>query len=308
MKKGKGIKIGIIGLGFMGQHYARILSQLPGARLAAVADINPELAKKISEKYQVESSCNYQDILSEAEAFCVASPTSSHFEIASNVIAAGKHLLIEKPFTGSSKLAEKLISLSQEKNTILHVNLIERNNPAFQVLLKLLKNEKIIGINFRRASPFPERITDTNVIFDMMIHDLDLMGQIVDSSDSIEKLKAKGRKVKSKLLDEVAATIYFKSGLICQIEASRIFSIKSRKITAITEKSFIEVDLLKKIVYLREFNSNFPSAIPTKSTDQLTETIKNFIKAIKARETSKTQALSALKTIQLAERIESICS
>ncbi|MGB9613020.1 MAG: Gfo/Idh/MocA family protein [Candidatus Margulisiibacteriota bacterium] len=305
MKRGKGIKIGVIGLGVMGNHYTRIISSLPRAKLAAVADIDPQKTKEKAEEFKAKGFNNHLGLINEVEAICLTTPTSTHFQIAKDCLLANKHLLVEKPFTGNSAQARELIAIAHEKNLILAVNFTERYNPAFQILRRQLKDEKIIGINFKRLSPYPERITDTNVIFDLMIHDLDLLNLLVP--DEIEKIKTAGEKVKSKSLDRVTTTIYYKSGIIASIEASRIFSIKTRKILVSTERCLLEADLLNKRIYRRDFSTAIPSVLPVNPTDQLTEVLKNFIAALSNKKSTLPTGKEALQALQLAERIESLC-
>lgn len=305
MKKGKGLRIGVIGLGVMGQHHARIASTLPGVRLTAVADIDPPRAEETAKKFRIPPFNDYQKMLPEVDAVCLSTPTQTHFEIAQECLNAGKHLLVEKPFTGSSSLAATLLSLAKEKQRVLTVNFVERYNPAFQKLLRLLRDEKIHGIDIKRLSPYPERIQDADVVFDMMIHDLDLLRQLV--ADEIEDIKAKGEKIRSNVSDRVVVTIAFKSGTMARIDANRVFGVKTRKIVVTADKHLIEADLLNKLVYLRDFSSHIPSTIPVKQIDQLTEALKDFVAAIKGKSPVAVKAEDGLAALQLAERIEEAC-
>ena len=175
MKKGRGLKIGVIGVGSMGKHHARILSTLPGAKLFAVSDINEQVAREVAARYGVEAYPNYQDLLPVVDAVSIVSPTATHYEVAIDCLNANKPILVEKPLAKTSEQAKKMVALAKEKNLVLAVGLIERFNPAYIELRKLIRKERIIGVNIKRFSPFPDRITDANVIQDMMIHDLDLL-------------------------------------------------------------------------------------------------------------------------------------
>lgn len=300
-------KIGVIGAGSMGKHHARILSWLPGAKLAGIADLNEELAKEIAQKYTVPAYKNFEAMLPEVEAVIIATPTQTHFEIGQKCLNAGKHVLMEKPFTTTSDEAKKLLDLARSKQLVLAVGLIERFNPAFMVLKKLIRNEKIIGINIQRFSPFPERITDTDVIFDMMIHDLDLLINLLPK-DEIEELKAKGSKVKTKIFDKVSATFFFASGTIAKVDADRVFGIKTRKITVTAEKNLIEADLLNKRVYVRDLQHHIPSTLHVKDQDQLTAELADFIKAIKNNSAPTVTAEAGFKALKLAEEVQNACS
>lgn len=307
MTKGRGLKLGVIGVGSMGQHHARILSTLPGVKLAGIADQDQERAKQLSVRFGVQPFFDFKELLPEIDAAVIAVPTSLHFDIAAECLNAGKHLLIEKPLAQTLDQAQRLIHLAAQKNLILAAGFIERFNPAFLELQKLIRKEKIIGVHVHRLSPFPERITDTNVIQDMMIHDLDLVLTLLPKEE-IESLKATGEKVKTKKFDKVSATIFYQSGLVTKLEADRVFGIKTRKITVTTERGLIEADLLNKRVYLRDLQHHVPSVHHTKTKDQLTAELSDFTSAIKKNSRPKVSGPEALAAQKLAEEVEQACS
>ncbi len=306
MKRGTGIKLGVIGVGVMGKNHARAAAILSGIKLIGVADANANAAEEVGRQIGVPFHDDYRRLLSEAEALIVATPTQTHFEIAQECLNAGKHLLVEKPFTGSSASARALSSLAQEKGMALTVGLIERFNPAFLKLRKEIRGEKIIGIDIKRLSPFPERISDTDVIFDMMFHDLDLALALVP--DEIIDVRAKGEKVRTKMFDRVIATIAFKGGPIARLEASRVFGAKSRKIAITTEKHLLEADLINKTIYMRDFSGPTPSTLPVKPSDQIIEELSDFRDAIKYKQPPTVTPDDALKVLSLAEEVQKACS
>jgi predicted dehydrogenase len=307
MKKGRTLKIGVIGVGSMGKHHARICSILSGVRLAAVADLNEQKAHEIAKQHGAESFKDYKKMLDAVDAVIIVSPTETHFEIAEQCLLVHKNILVEKPLAQKADQAKNLVGLSKSKNLILAVGLIERFNPAFTELCKLIRKEKVLGIHVKRFSPFPERITDANVIQDMMVHDLDLLLNLLPH-DEVEDLKAEGSKVKSDKLDRASATIYFKSGTIAKVEADRVFGIKTRKIAVTTERGLIEADLLNKRVYVRDLQHHIPSIHPTKKIDQLTAELSDFVKAIKKQTRPRVTAEDGYKVLKLAEEVERACS
>ncbi|MBN2058518.1 MAG: Gfo/Idh/MocA family oxidoreductase [Candidatus Saganbacteria bacterium] len=307
MTKGRGLKLGVIGVGSMGQHHARILSTLPGVKLFGVADQDQERVKQIAVRFGIQPFFDFKELLPQIDAAVIAVPTSLHFEIAVECLNTGKHLLIEKPLAHTLDQAQRLVDLAAQKNLILAAGFVERFNPAFQELQKLIRKEKIIGVHVHRLSPFPERIADTNVIQDMMIHDLDLVLTLLPKEE-IESLKATGEKVKTKKFDKVTATIFYRSGLVTKLEADRVFGIKSRKITVTTERGLIESDLLNKRVYLRDLQHHVPSVHYTKTKDQLTAELFDFVSAIKKNSRPKVPGQEALAAQKLAEEVEQACS
>ena len=290
----------------MGKYHARAISSLPGVKLAAVSDIDQECANKVGEQFGASVFADYKEMLPLIDAVIVASPTDSHYEIACECLSAGKNLLVEKPLAKTSEQAKALVELSKSNNLVLAVGLIERFNPAFQELIKVTRKEKIIGIHARRFSPFPDRIADTNVVQDMMIHDLDLLLNLLPR-DEVESIKAEGKKVKSKMLDLASATICFNSGIIAKVESDRCFGIKTRKFTVVTERGLIEADLLNKRIYVRSLEHHIPSVHHTKSYDQLTAELADFVKAIKNGVKPKVDGDDGYRALKIVEEVESAC-
>jgi len=308
MKKGRGLRIGVIGVGSMGQNHARVLSAfVKGTNLVAISDANETLAQEIAGKYAAESLLDYRAVLPLVEAVIIATPTATHFSVGKECLEAGKHALIEKPLASTSAEALTLAELAKSKGLVLAVGLIERFNPAFTELRKLIRKEKIIGINIKRASPFPARITDANVVQDMMIHDLDLLN-ILLAHDEIESLTTEGKKVKTKNLDFVSATVHFKSGVIARVVADRVADGKTRKISVTTEDRMVEADLLNKQVYIRDLKHAAPSVHHVKNCDQLTDELTNFVAAIKNHTAPEVDAFAGYRATKLAEEVEKACS
>jgi virulence factor len=306
-KKNRGLKFGIVGVGAMGRHHARICASLPGVNLSAITDIDQERAQEIGKQFGAQIFKDYKNMFSDIDAISIVTPTATHFEIAKECLNANKSLLIEKPLAKTSREAFELVELAKSKNLILAVGLIERFNPAFQELVKLIRKEKIIGIHMKRFSPFPQRITDANVIQDMMVHDLDLLLNLLPG-DEIEDLKAEGNKVKSEKLDKASATFYFKSGVIAKVEADRIFGIKTRKIAVTTERVLIDADLLSKRIYIRDLQHHIPSVHHAREIDQLTAELADFIKAVRKGTKPKASGEDGYRVLTLAEEVERACS
>jgi len=305
MTSHRGLKIGVVGAGVMGKNHARVLASLPGIKLVGVADVDALRAEEIGKLYKTDFFSDYHDLLPLVDAVCLSTPTKTHFDLAFSFISAKKHIFIEKPFTGSSATAKELIAHAKENGVVLQVGLIEHFNPAFTKLKKLIEGEKILGVDIKRLSPFPERITDTDVVFDMMLHDLDLLLNLVP--EEISGLHAKGEKIRSKMLDRVIATFNHVNGVVARIEASRVFSTKTRKIAVTTDRSFFDADLIEKKIYIRDFSSPTPSTVPVKANDQITDEFKNFLSSIKNNSQPLVSGHSALAAIILAEEVLKAC-
>lgn len=301
------LQIGVIGAGMMGENHVRLLSTIYGIKLAGLFDLDPARAAVIAEKYRTKAFATLPELIAAVEAIILVSPTSTHYELAKELIAAGKHLLVEKPLAATAAQAEELVQLAKEKGGVLAVGHIERFNPAFTELLKLIRKEKLLGIDIKRLSPFPERISDADVIQDVMIHDLDLL-LAMRPNDEIESIKAEGKKVKSKNLDQVIATIYFQSGVIAKVEANRVFGSKTRRIVVASDNWLFDADLLTKQLYMRDLVKHIPTVHHTKKNDQIFDELNNFIKAIKTGSPPLVDGEAGYKALKLAEEIKKACS
>ncbi|MFH1826454.1 MAG: Gfo/Idh/MocA family oxidoreductase [bacterium] len=306
MNKKPRLRYGVIGAGSMGRHHARIIDLMPSVSLEAIAEPDKNQHLNIPDVLRSKIYDNYHEILDRVDAISVVSPTSTHYSIAKDCLLANKHLLIEKPFTETIAEAEELISLAKERNLVVAIGYVERFNPAFIELTKIIKKEKILGITFNRLSPFPARITDANVVRDMMIHDLDLLLALLPNEE-IAEIKASGKKIKSNKLDRVSATMHFVSGIVAKLVADRVSPERKRNIVVTTERNMYEADLMKKKLFVRDFQSHVPSVHSAKDQDQLTAELTDFIKAIKNNGQPKVTALEGQQTLRLAEEVEKLC-
>ena len=156
------IKVGVIGVGNMGQHHARVLSRLKDVQLVGVSDVNAELGIETASKYQVHYFEEYQKLLPHVDAVCVAVPTRLHHSVGMTCLKAGVHVLIEKPIAASIAEAESLVNAAADLNCILQVGHIERFNPAFKELHNVLRTEEVLALEARRMSPYSKRANDVS--------------------------------------------------------------------------------------------------------------------------------------------------
>ncbi|OGC03424.1 hypothetical protein A2276_00720 [candidate division WOR-1 bacterium RIFOXYA12_FULL_43_27] len=296
------VKVGVIGCGKMGSFHSKILKELAEAKLVGVFDEDKDKNKEVAERFGVRPYSSYELLLKDVDAVIIATPTPTHFEIAKDAILCHKHVLIEKPLADSTALAEELVSLSKNKNLKCSVGMIERFNPAFQKLLKMIKGQKIIGVDIKRLSPYPERIKES-VIFDMMIHDIDLA--LTLNRTKVEDLRAYGKKKRSETIDESYVTLYFKDGMIAKLDASRLKEQKERKVTVTTEKGIYEADLLNKKLSVRSFDNLIEkSAEEVKNEDQLSLELRSFLLSIQKDRSPEVSLEDGLNSLKIAEEVE----
>ncbi len=232
------IKAGVAGVGAIGQNHARIYSELDSAELVAVYDTNIDRAYEITSKYGGKATPSIEEFSTMVEAASVATPTITHREIGSVLLEAGCHVLIEKPIADSIDDAKTLIELANRKGKILQVGHIERFNPVMSQLEARLNCPKFIESH--RLSPFPKRSLDIGVVLDLMIHDLEIILHLVNSS--VVQIDAVGIAVLTKREDIANARLRFENGCVANITASRISPEKLRKIRVFQSDAYLSLD------------------------------------------------------------------
>ncbi len=237
------INIGVIGVGYLGSIHAKILSQIPTANFVGVYDINEQRSKDVASQFGVKSFKTLDELLENVQAVVIATPTTTHREIAVYCLNKGIHTFIEKPITDSIEGAEEIIKISSKRNLKVQVGHIERFNPA---LLSLSDYSiKPVFIEVHRLSQFKPRGIDVAVILDLMIHDIDIILNLVKSE--IEEIKASGVAVISDSIDIANARIQFKNGCVANITASRISRKNERKMRIFQKSAYISIDFLQGI-------------------------------------------------------------
>ena len=226
------------------RHHVRIYSELAAAgqvELAGIFDANAETARKIAAKHNVRIFNSVAEAAAASDALNIATPTTTHFELAKALLAQGKHVLVEKPMTDSSEQAAELCELAQQKNCVLQVGHVERFNPVFTFLQTVATEPKFIECH--RLSPFPARSTDIGVVLDLMIHDLDIVLAFVKSP--VTSVDGVGIPVLSKSEDIASVRLRFANGCVANLTASRVCPEPMRKIRVFsgpTNPCYISLD------------------------------------------------------------------
>ena len=234
----KKLRIGVVGVGHIGSNHARIYSELPNAELVAILDIDPARADEIGGKYKAKAVASLNEFAGMIDAASVATPTSAHFSIARDLLAQGKHLLIEKPITEKTSDARDLAQMAAGKGLVLQVGHVERFNPVLSALEQRLTHPRFIEAH--RLSPYPNRSTEIGVVLDLMIHDLEIILHLVDSM--VENIDAVGVPVLSRGEDIANARLRFASGCIANVTSSRISPERMRKIRVFQEDAYLSLD------------------------------------------------------------------
>ena len=261
------IKIGVIGAGHLGKIHLKLLNSSKKFDLIGFYDIDKKSSEELSKKEGYNYFSNLDSLLSNVDAVDIVSPTTTHFQIAKNVILKNKHVFIEKPITNKSENAKELIDLSIKNNIIGQVGHVERFNPAYVASIEHFNNPMFIESH--RLSDFNPRGNDVSVIMDLMIHDIDIILNIVKSK--VKEVKASGVSIVSNSPDIANARIEFENKCVANLTASRISLKKMRKTRIFQKDAYIAIDFLEKelqIVKIKDFDqskSNLSMVIKTNS-------------------------------------------
>jgi predicted dehydrogenase len=312
------IKIGVIGVGNMGQHHTRVLSLLKDVELVGVADINVERGLDTASKYRVRFFEDYRDLLPYVDAVCVAVPTKLHHAVGMACLQAGVHVLVEKPIAASIAEAESLVNAAADAQRILQVGHIERFNPAFQELSKVLKTEELLALEAHRMSPYSHRANDVSVVLDLMIHDIDLLLEL--AAAPVVRLTASGSRASdSGYLDYVTATLGFANGIVATLTASKVTHRKIRRIAAHCKNSLTEADFLNnEILIHRQTTANYMTdygqvlyrqdglieKVYTSNIEPLHAELEHFVSCVRGGNQPSVGGEQALKALRLASVIE----
>lgn len=247
------VKIGIIGVGHMGQYHVNVAKQVHDAQLIGVYDNSMERCEQIAQKYATDAYAQPNQLLQQVDAVIIAAPTYLHHEIAREALQTGKHVLVEKPIAETVEQAIELVDLAKKQQRIFQVGHVERFNGAVLELNKIVESPALI--ESRRLAPYNDRIRDVGVILDMMIHDIDIVLNLVD--EEVVELQALGSKVYSNHEDVATVIMKFRNGCIAKISASRCTQSKIRTLNISDKNAYIELDFADQEIQLhRQASSN----------------------------------------------------
>ncbi len=295
------VRVGIIGVGYLGMQHARILSYLEEAELKGVADINFRKAVEIGNRHGVQYYQDYEKMLDEVDAAIVATPTSEHFSISMKLLKEGKSILVEKPITETVEQGEELVSMATKNGLILQVGHLERFNPAVEAAESMISEPKFIEV--QRLGSFSARSLDIDVVLDLMIHDLDIIMALV--KDEISVIKSSGIHVLSDKIDIANARLEFKSGCVATLTASRVHQGKVRKLRIFEPASYYSIDYIDQEVKIFPLNGRRTDIKTLKITKEepLKKELKNFFRCIREKKTRKVSGDEGLRALKLAYKV-----
>src|SRR5919201_1524292 len=232
-------RIGVVGVGSLGFHHARLLSQLEGARFAGVYDIDASRQAAVAQQLGIPAHPHLAALLERADAVVIAVPTTAHEEVAIAAIERGVHVLIEKPIAPTLEAADRILAAAERAGVLVQIGHVERFNAALRACEPYL--EEPLFVESHRLAPFGPRGTDVAVILDLMIHDLDLVLSLI--SHPVRTLSAVGVQVLTPSVDIANARLEFEGGGVANLTASRISLEPMRKIRFFQHSGYISLDL-----------------------------------------------------------------
>ena len=238
------LRVAVIGVGHLGQHHARLFAEMPDVELVGVVDTKAGRAEEIANKYGTRAFTDPADVRSMVDAVTVAVPTQSHIDVAMPFVTQGSAVLVEKPLASSLADADRLIAAAAQRGSVLAAGHTERFNPAVAAAWPGISGPRFIEVH--RLGVFPERSLDIDVIFDLMIHDLDLLIALVGSE--VVSIEAVGVNVLTPRTDIANARLRFASGCIANLTASRISRERVRKARFFQPDAYISIDFASQEV------------------------------------------------------------
>jgi predicted dehydrogenase len=300
------LRVGVVGVGHLGRHHARILSSLPGAALVAAVDLEKARAQAAVAGTTAEALTDYRALFDRVDAVTIAVPTVDHLRVASAFLERGIHVLVEKPMTASLAEADEMLRVAERSGAILAVGHTERFNSAVEAALAALTHPRFIEIH--RLSGFPERSLDIDVVFDVMIHDLDLI-LAIDPSEVVA-VEAVGVPVLTPRIDIANARVKFASGCIANLTASRISRDKVRKIRCFQPDMYVSIDSGAQeleVWRLRHQPEGRPAieggSVPVPGGEPLAKEIGDFVEAVRDGRAPRVTGEAGRRALALAARV-----
>ena len=276
------VRVGVVGVGALGYHHARVYAALPQAKLVGVADKVPGRAEQIALPLETVGYTDYRQLFGKVDAVSIATPTTLHGEIGEQFLDEGVHVLVEKPIADSLEEADRLIRAASRNRKILQVGHLERFNPAVRAVRTIVQRPRFIEAH--RMGLFSPRSLDIDVILDLMIHDLDIILLLVPSQPS--RIHAVGIPILSKRIDIANARIDFEDGCVANITASRVSMEKIRKLRMFHAQQYVSLDYSKQEVAVfglkPSMEGNFPEIVSRRISPPRLEPIEQEIRAFLA--------------------------
>ena len=295
------IRAGVVGVGSMGWNHARIYGELENAELTAIYDADPRAAEKAVRKFGGTVATSLDDLVARCDAVSVAAPTALHHEIVMKLLAAGRHVLVEKPIAENPAQATEMADLARDQSLVLQVGHIERFNPALDALEQRLNHPRFLEVT--RLSPYPGRSLDIGVVLDVMIHALDIILHLVNGP--VTSIDAVGVAVLSKGEDIASVRLHFANGCVANVTASRISMKKMREIRLFQEDAYLSLNYQKQTAKMFRLKDGkiVRERVTIDKGEPLLRELRHFVDCARAGAQPKVGGQEAVAALDLGIRI-----
>ncbi len=299
------IRLAVVGTGEFGRNHARVIRELAGAELAGVCDLNSERAAAIAQEFQTNVFRNIEEIRGAAEAACVAVPTMAHAEVGCRLMELGLDVLVEKPMAVTVDEADKLLEAASRQRRILQVGHVERFNPAVIAVQPILNRPLFFEVH--RLGIFTPRSLDVDVIFDLMIHDLDILLALVN--EPVTEVKAVGIPVLTEKVDIAHARLEFAGGAVANITASRVSTERVRKMRFFQQHEYISLDYARRDALRIAVKKPGPQPefgfekLSAPDVEPLRAELEAFVSAVRSRAEPPTGGKAGRAALELAAQV-----
>ncbi|MFO8003775.1 Gfo/Idh/MocA family protein [Thioalkalivibrio sp.] len=302
------LRCAVIGVGHLGKWHAAKYAQLPDVELVAVVDSNAATARATASEHGCAAVLDHRNLLGKVDAVSIAAPTTLHYAIARDFLDVGCHVLLEKPITTTIEEAEALNQLAEERDLVLQVGHLERFNAALQRLLESPLNPRFIESH--RLAPFKPRATDVSVVLDLMIHDIDIILDLVDSP--LTEVRASGARILTGDIDIANARLEFADGCVANVTSSRVSTKSERRMRIFQPHGYASVDFQNRILTMHHLGDDAPgTGVPEihsgewafDTSDALLSEIQAFVAAVRGEQPVVVSGRAGQRALEAATQI-----
>ena len=299
------VRVAVIGVGDFGRNHARVYRQLEGAELVGVVDRNSERARSVADEFDTGILPDLDSLTGRVDAVSLAVPTSEHARIGCLLLSRGIDVLVEKPIAASVAEADLLIDAARQYARVLQIGHLERFNPAIVAVLPIIKEPLYFEVH--RLGVFSPRSLDIDVVYDVMIHDLDILLALADSP--VESIHSLGIPVITDKVDIAHARLEFASGAVANLTASRVSTERVRKLRFFQEHEYISLDYTRQDAMRIRVRKPVPEPefdfepIPTRHEEPLEAELRAFVDAVRNRKQPLVDARAGRRALELADKV-----
>lgn len=295
-------RIGVIGTGYLGRLHARVLTEMPEAEVAGFVEPNDAIASEVEQNLKLRRYSSVAELAAEIECAVVATPTTSHYAVARELLERGVDVLIEKPITATVDDARALIALARERDRIIQVGHVERYNPAIDAIASYLGDVRYVECE--RLGVFVGRSLDIDVLLDLMIHDLNLVLSLL--KQRVVEIRAVGVPVLTSRVDITNVRLELENGAVANLTASRVSQDRVRKVRFFSSDSYISVDTKEQEVKgyrLTEARTIQPMDVTVEKKEPLRAELEAFLACVRDRSRPVVSGEDGLEAVDLAMRV-----